>query len=273
MYSFLMIGAHPDDMDLRCGGLAMHLHARGHKVVFLSMTNGNAGHMSMDKAALRERRLHEMEEAARCYGGFRYETLDVDDGYLTADIPTREKLLRYIRREAPDVIITHRTCDYHPDHRACGQLVEDCSYLVGVPLICPDTPALRKQPAILFCEDRFTQPSPFRPDLCVPTDDVIEEKVAGVLCHRSQFNEWLPWDGHWEDVLDKPEEEAAAALRERQLARCHYTVARFPDRFPEGTRYGEAFQFDEQGASLTDELQLEMTGRLMWHPDGMEKYD
>ncbi len=273
MLTFLMIGAHPDDMDLRCGGLAIKLHARGHRVVFLSMTNGNAGHMSMDKAALRERRLNEMQEAARLYGGIRYETLDVDDGYLTADIPTREKLIRLIRREKPDVIITHRTCDYHPDHRACGQLTEDCSYLVGVPLICPDEPPLRKQPAILFCEDRFTQPSPFRPDLCVSTDDVIGQKIRGVLAHRSQFNEWLPWDGHWEDVLGKSEEEAAAALWKRQMDRFSYTVTRFPDSFPAGTKTGEAFQIDEQGGPVTEEIQREMTGRVVWYPAGTENYD
>ena len=258
MLSFLMIGAHPDDMDLRCGGIATRLHERGHKVVFLSATNGNAGHMTMDRDALRERRLAEMAQAAVHYGGIRYETLDVDDGYLAADIPTRDKLIRYIRKEAPDVIITHRTNDYHPDHRACGQLVEDCAYLTGVPLICRDTPALRKQPVILYCEDRYNNPTPFRPDLCVPTDDVIGQKLKGVLAHRSQFYEWLPYDGHWEDVLDHTEEEATAALTIRELGRFHYTVTRFPGCFPPGTEYGEAFQISEQGGPMTDEIRRAM---------------
>ena len=125
MLTFLMIGAHPDDMDLKASGLAMKLSAKGHRAVFLSVTNGNAGHMSMEKEELRRRRLREIENASAVFG-VPYDTLDIDDGYLTADIPTREKLMRYIRRIQPDVIITHRSCDYHPDHRACGFHPDDC---------------------------------------------------------------------------------------------------------------------------------------------------
>ena len=261
MATFLMIGAHPDDMDLRCGGLASRLHAQGHQAVFLSMTNGNAGHMSDDPAALRLRRLEEMRRAALEYGGIRYETMDVPDGYLTPDIPTRDRLIRYIRALAPDVIITHRSCDYHPDHRACGQLVNDSSYLVGVPLVCPDVPALRSHPAILFCEDRFTSPAPFRPDVCAPCDGTIEQKICGVLAHVSQFYEWLPYDGHWEDVLScKTEREMTKVLDARLRRRFSATVRRFPDRFPEGTTYGEAFQLDEYGGPLTDEMRAILEG-------------
>ena len=260
MFTFLMIGAHPDDMDLRCGGLATRLKRKGHNVIFLSMTNGNAGHMSMEKDVLRERRLSEMREAALRYGGIRYETFDIDDGYLAADIPTRDRLIRFIRKETPDVIITHRTCDYHPDHRACGQLVCDSCYLVGVPMICPDTPAMGKHPAILSCEDRFSMPVPFRPDVCVPIDDAIEAKVQGMLCHASQMYEWLPYDGHWQDVLSAPDRESQTeALRDRFHKRFSATVKRFPDSFPRGTVYGEAFQRDEYGTPLSEELYRVMT--------------
>lgn len=259
MLTFLMIGAHPDDMDLRAGGLAVRLRQKGHQVIFLSATNGNAGHMSMSRDALRCRHMQEMAEAAKVYG-IRYETLDIDDGYLTPDIPTRETLLRYIRREKPDVIITHRSCDYHPDHRACGQLVCDCSYLVGVPLLCPDVPALRTAPVILFTEDRFTSPAPFRCDIAIPCDDVIDQKMRGVLCHRSQFYEWLPYDGHWEEVLNsQTDEEATQLLTVRHLKRFSAPVQRFPDCFPAGTRYGEVFQLDEYGGSMTDEIRQAMT--------------
>ena len=263
MLTFLMIGAHPDDMDLRCGGLAVRLHQKGHRVIFLSMTNGNAGHMCETPVRLRERRLGEMAEAARRYGGIRYETLDLNDGYLTADIPTRDLLMRWIRREKPDVIITHRSCDYHPDHRACGQLVNDCSYLVGVPLICPDVPALRDPPLILSCEDRFSLPAPFRADVCVAlTEAEAEKKIAGVMAHRSQFEEWLAYDGHWDDVLNAPSrEEAEKALRIRLRERFSAPVRRFPEGFPPGTVFGEVFQTDEYGGGMTEEIRQAMTAQ------------
>ena len=260
MLTFLMIGAHPDDMDLRASGLAMRLIERGHKAVFLSVTNGNAGHMSMDREALRLRRQKEMADAAAVYG-LQYDTLDLDNGYLTADIPTREKLMRYIRKVRPDVIITHRSCDYHPDHRACGQLVNDCSYLVGVPLFCPDVPALRKAPVILFSEDGFTLPAPFRADVSVPCDAYIERKIQGLLQHKSQFYEWLPFDGNWTEVLNsKTEEEATEHLKNRMRERFSQTVKTFPQSFPEDTQYGEVFQIDEYGGEMTEEIRKAMEG-------------
>ena len=254
MLTFLMIGAHPDDMDLRASGLAMHVIKKGGSVVFLSATNGNAGHMSMDKEALRLRRQREREDAARVFG-LRYDAFDIDDGYLTADIPTRDKLLRYIRAVQPDVIVTHRSCDYHPDHRALGQLVCDCSYLIGVPLICPDAPAMRKAPVILFAEDPFTVPAPFRADVAVPCDDCIDRKIEGTLMHESQFYEWLPYDRNWTEVLkSKSRAEARAALEDLLRKRFAGPVTRFPDRFPAGTRYGEVFQTDEYGGAMTEEI-------------------
>ncbi len=260
MLTFLMIGAHPDDMDLKAGGLAMRLTEKGHKAVFLSATNGNAGHMTMDKEDLRQCRQREMENAAAVFG-IPYDTLDIDDGYLTADIPTREKLMRYIRRVQPDVIVTHRSCDYHPDHRACGQLVCDCSYLVGVPLFCPDAPAMRKAPVILFTEDAFTVPAPFRPDVAVVCDPWIERKIRGTLQHASQFYEWLPYDGNWTDVLNsKTREEATAHLEERLRLRFARPVRKYPQCFPAGARYGEVFQIDEYGGQMTEEIRRAMEG-------------
>ena len=260
MLTFLMIGAHPDDMDQLASGLAMHVMRKGHKAVFLSATNGNAGHMSMDRDALRLRRRHEQAEAARVFG-LQYDTLDIDDGYLMADIPTREKLIRYIRTVKPDVIITHRSCDYHPDHRACGQLVCDCNYMLGVPLFCPDAPALRKAPVVLFTEDTFTVPAPFRADVAVACDDCVGLKIEGMLRHESQLCEWLPYDGNWTEVLNsKTREEARAHLEARLRGWFSGPVSRFPDRFPAGTRYGEVFQIDEHGGQMTDEIRRAMEG-------------
>lgn len=260
MLTFLMIGAHPDDMDLRAGGLALRLRARGHRVVFLSATNGDAGHMAMDRDGLRDRRRQEMVNAAGVYG-IVYDTLDVEDGYLTPDIPTREKMMRYIRTVRPDVIITHRSCDYHPDHRACGMLVMDCSYLVCVPLFCPDVPALTKAPVILYTEDRFASPEPFRPDLAVPCDELIDRKVTGVLQHRSQFYEWLPYDGKWTEILAaSTEEEKTRLLIERLRKRFAGPVGKYPDRFPAGSTYGEVFQIGEYGGAMNDEILTAMIG-------------
>ena len=259
MLTFLILGAHPDDPDAETGGLALKLRKKGHKVIFLSLSNGNAGHHTMDRDSLRLRRLDEMKHVAEVYD-ITYDTFDMDDGYLTADIATRDRLIRYIRQVKPDVVIAPRSCDYHPDHRAVGQLVCDCSYLVGVPLICPDAPMLHYHPVILYSEDRFTMPAPFRADIGVDIDEFIDRKIHGLLQHVSQYYEWLPYDGKWPGVLEAETfEEATAILTAREKERFAGPVRRFPEKFAEGVTYGEVFQIDEYGGSMTDEILRAMT--------------
>lgn len=258
-YRFLVIGAHPDDCDLLAAGLAMKMLAKGHQVFFLSATDGSAGHQTMSCEALAERRAGECKKAGKILG-LTYEALPIPDGELTADLPYRRMLMKHIREIAPDVILTHRTCDYHPDHRACGQLVMDCSYLVGVPLFCPEVPALRKAPVILSLWDHFTNPVPFRADICVSIDDVIERKIDATLSHVSQFYEWLPWIGGWEAVNNATTFEAKTELLRKQM---HDRFARaaklYPDKLPQGTQHAEAFEWNEYGGPLTDELIEVMT--------------
>lgn len=258
-YRFLVIGAHPDDSDLLAGGLAMKMLRKGHEVFFLSATDGSAGHHAMSREELLACRAGGSARAGEVLG-LTYETLPIPDGELTADLSHRSMLMKRIREIAPDVILTHRTCDYHPDHRACGQLVMDCSYLVGVPLVCPETPALRKAPVILSLWDRFQNPMPFRADLCVPIDDVVERKIEATLCHVSQFYEWLPWVGHQEDVLSAQTfAEKTERLHKRLHERFSMPAKLYADKLPEGTKYAEAFEWNEYGGELTDELIEVMT--------------
>lgn len=258
-YRFLVIGAHPDDCDLLAGGLAMKMLQKGHEVFFLSATDGSAGHQAMSREELTVRRAGECRLAGEILG-LQYETLPIPDGELTADLPCRRLLMKRIREIAPDVILTHRTCDYHPDHRACGQLVMDCSYLVGVPLFCPEAPALRNAPVILSLWDRFQNPAPFRADVCTAIDDVVERKIQATLCHVSQFYEWLPWIGHQEDVLSADTfEEKTERLHKRLSHRFSLPAQMYADKLPKDTQYAEAFEWNEYGGELTDELIEVMT--------------
>ena len=90
-------------------------------------------------------------------------------------------------------MLTHRPWDYHPDHRYTSQLVQDSAYLVMVPRLCPDTPALRRNPLFLYLEDGFHLPAPFIPEIAVAIDDEWDQKLDALDAHASQFYEWLPW--------------------------------------------------------------------------------
>lgn len=199
--NIIMIGAHPDDCDIKGGGTAALLSKLGHNVKFLSVTNGDAGHQVQGGGQLAKRRKAETQLSKQRLGIAEYEVLDNHDGELMPELSIRMEIIRRIRNWNADVVISHRPNDYHPDHRYTGVLVQDAAYMVGVPNVSSDTPPLGKNPLFLYFEDRFQKPNPFSPDIAIDISPVVDKKIAGLDAHVSQFYEWLPWiSGHKGDI-------------------------------------------------------------------------
>ncbi len=199
----IVFGAHPDDPE-KVGGTMAKFVEMGHKVRLVSLTNGNAGHFEMGGGPLAQRRYLETQCAGRAIGA-EYIVLDNDDGKLMPTLENREEVIRQIREFQADIVISPRPNDYHPDHRNAGLLVRDAAYMVTVPNIVPLVPHLMKNPIFMYMEDRFTEPSPFVPDITVAVDDVIEKKIDMYHCHESQMYEWLPYNqGILESVPSDP---------------------------------------------------------------------
>ncbi len=249
----MFVGAHPDDGDLRMAGLACRYVERGGEAVLVSLTNGNAGHQTMRPDELEARRREEARRAGEAIGA-RYLVLDHDDGRLTASIEAREELIRLIRAEKPDLLLALRPYDYHPDHRAAGQLVLDAAYLLTVPLLCPDAPILESMPVIAYVYDAFRPP--FRADVAVGVDEYLEKKLDMIACHESQVFEWLPYNRVF--MHDLPPERSLRRdwMRDNfeeyltePVARCRDTIL---DRYglEAGQRivYAEFFEISEYGA-------------------------
>jgi LmbE family N-acetylglucosaminyl deacetylase len=209
----LAIGAHPDDCDIQFGGTAAKLARAGHRVKFLSLTNGDAGHQTLGGAALAKRRYLETQESARRLGIAEYQVLDNHDGELMPTLEVRRQVIRAIREWKADIVLAPRPNDYHPDHRYTGVLVQDAAYMVVVPNDVSDTPALENNPIFLYYEDGFQKPAPFRPDVVVSIDSVWEQKIHALDAQVSQFYEWLPWVDHKLDSVPKD-----AKAREEWLA-------------------------------------------------------
>ena len=106
-------------------------------------------------------------------------------------IRNREEITRIIRNFQPDVVITHRLCDYHPDHRTASQLVLDTSFLLRVPHFCPDTPVPANNPVFAFSYDGFTDPRPFRMDhggrFVVDHIAFDAQRQSAVVCYAGGF--------------------------------------------------------------------------------------
>ena len=200
----LMIGAHQDDNEFRCGGLAHRLTKMGHEVRLVSCCNGSGGHHIMTPEETSKKRAEESAAVAKLLG-IRYDVWDNEDCTLVADLETRRKMIRYIRAFSPDLVITHRSNDYHADHRAVAQLVQDASYMLTVPHECPDVPAMRRMPVIMYNEDRFKNPE-FRADIVLDMDDEIETKLRIAHLNECQVYEWLPYTHEYETPPEDEEE-------------------------------------------------------------------
>jgi LmbE family N-acetylglucosaminyl deacetylase len=248
----IAFGAHPDDCDIRAAGTAALFAKMGYAVKFVSVTNGDAGHQTMRGTELARRRLAEAKESARRLG-IQYDVLDNHDGELLPTLDVRKQVIEEIRAWRADIVLAPRPNDYHPDHRYTGVLVQDAAYMVVVPSIVPETPPLRKNPVFLYYEDHFQRPNPFRPDIAVDIDDVIDQKIDALDAHVSQFYEWLPWvDGKLSEVPKDPAERKAWLKRTRtrkisdpvraSLVRWYGTQK------GNAAQYYEAFEICEYGA-------------------------
>jgi len=187
----MFIGAHPDDPDVRCSGFARKLVEAGHRVRFVALCNGDKGHQFMASPELARRRFGESRKVISTLGIEDYIVGDTPDCEVEPTLEKRRWLTRVIREFGPHVIVTHRPNDYHCDHRATATLVQDATYLIGVPLWCPEVPVPDVIPTVFFMGDRFTQPTAFRPDFVIDVsacEDVIVDTFA---CHESQMFEWL----------------------------------------------------------------------------------
>ncbi len=184
----ICFGAHPDDCEIKAGGVAAMWAAAGHHVKFVSLTNGDIGHWREAGGPLARRRIAEVQHAAKLLG-VTSDVLDNHDGELLPTLENRRTVTRLIREWQADLVMGPRTNDYHPDHRYTGTLVQDAAYMVAVPFFCPDTPPLAQNPVFFYFSDHFQRPYPFQADLVVGIDAVIGPKLDAIVGMESQFVE------------------------------------------------------------------------------------
>lgn len=222
----LILGAHPDDAEIHAGGLIARHAAAGSVIRSVSVTDGRSGHHEIPPPDLVTIRREEARAAGAVVGADS-ATWDFPDGGLVADLALRAAMIREIRSFQPDLVLTHRLWDYHPDHRAVAQAVQDACYLVTVPHIAADVPALRRDPVVASMVDLFHRPQRFQPHVLVDVTAELDTIVRMLACHASQVFQWLPYHDGLLDTLPDEESERMLWLRDWYLKICAARRAHF----------------------------------------------
>ena len=256
----LILGAHPDDAEFHAGGLVSHYRRLNHHVKIVSVTNGAAGHHWRLPDELAKMRKEEGAAVAQQVG-VEYDVWDFPDGELQPTLDVRRRIIREIRQFAPDLVLTHRTCDYHPDHRAVGLAVQDASYMVTVPHIVDDVPALRSDPIVAYMNDLFTKPYPLQPDIVLDVTPFLTQIVNMLACHVSQVFEWLPYNRQVDKQIPESETERLKWLASWYEQRPKAVANRFRSALV--THYGEhgskiqfaeAYEISEYAGKLSESV-------------------
>ena len=184
----LAIVAHPDDIELQCGGTLIKCVERGDEVYACHLSNGDLGHMVIMPEELGKMRCEEARNAAAVggyhaiYGGFH------DLHVYAGNKESRDKVAKLIREINPDFLITHYPKDYMADHVATSQLVFDASFCASVPHYDCGAPGASKNVPIYYVAP--SRGVNFLPTEFVDVTSVMEKKKEAFLCHESQVV-WL----------------------------------------------------------------------------------
>jgi bacillithiol biosynthesis deacetylase BshB1 len=174
----LAIAAHPDDVELTCGGTLARLKSLGYRFGIVDLTRGEMGTRGTP-----EIRGAEARRAAEILGAEFRESLDLGDGGLRKGREEELAVIEVIRREKPKIVLTPYPDDRHPDHRRAGQLVTDAAYYAGLRKLETAHPAHRPQQTVYF--PTF---DPHAPEFVVDVTPFIEIRRAAMRVFESQFH-------------------------------------------------------------------------------------
>ncbi len=178
----LAFGAHPDDVELGCGGTLAKEIAAGKKVVIVDLTRGELG--TRGSAELRDR---ESADAARILGVAARENLKMADGFFANDREHQLKVIEIVRKYRPEIVICNAVRDRHIDHGRGSSLVSDACFLSGLMRIETIYEGVVQQawrPREVY---HYIQWHNIRPDVVVDITGFNEIRKQAILAYSSQF--------------------------------------------------------------------------------------
>jgi bacillithiol biosynthesis deacetylase BshB1 len=180
----LAIGAHPDDIELGCGGTLALLARQGRRVGIVHLTRGERG----SRGTADERR-REAQEAAAALGAVELAFLDCGDGALRTGEAEEYAVIEVLRRLRPEVVLGPAPRDRHPDHARAHALVAAACFYSGLTARGPRATEGPHRPAAVYS---FMQHDPFEPSFIVDVTAGWEAKLAALRAYRTQLYQGEP---------------------------------------------------------------------------------
>lgn len=196
----LAVGAHPDDVELGCGGLLLLMRGRGYRFAIVDLTGGERGSRGDGPT-----RAKEAAAAAAVLGAAARECLDLPDTQLEESAEAVRRMVARVRRWRPSLVVSMNPADQHPDHRACARIVERACFLAQLKNAPYDGEPHRVRRIVRYSRHPWTAPA-----FVVDIGDVVERKLEAVRCYRSQFTREEP--GHSTPISDPRFEEDLRAM-------------------------------------------------------------
>lgn len=174
----MAFGAHPDDIELGCGGTLAKLVALGRRVVMVDLTRGEMG--TRGNADTRAR---EAARAAEILGVAMRENLALPDGGLQRDAQAIRRVVDVVRWYRPGVVFVPYDQDRHPDHVHASEIVYEGVFTAGLHRYDTGQEAFRPSKVFYFM-GWYT----FEPDFVVDISDYVERKLEAVAAYATQFD-------------------------------------------------------------------------------------
>lgn len=184
MKTILSIGAHPDDIEIGCGGTEILLSGKGHKIIHVIVTSGEEGNIDIPKQKLSGIREQEAKDSAHLLGAKEILFLRYPDSLTAYDKPMKMRMINIIRKFRPDILFTHAASDEFPDHKIVHELAMSAITAAAGPWFAE----AEGKPHVVSNVFGYEVWHPIqRFQTAVSIDSVIEKKLLALSCHRSQI--------------------------------------------------------------------------------------
>ncbi len=178
----LAIGAHPDDVELGCGGTLAKLISEGKKVAIVDLTQGELGTRGTNVT-----RAQEAASASEILGISARENLKMKDGFILNSEEYQIQIVKMIRKYQPEIVLANAVDDRHPDHAKAAKLVSDACFLSGLVKIETELDGENQKqwrPKQVF---HYIQWKHITPDFVIDISNFMEKKIEACLAYKTQF--------------------------------------------------------------------------------------